>query len=128
MVCEGTDRREYGDFQTPYKLTDSICSYLDNEGVSPDVIIEPTFGKGSFLISALKYFPNLKKIYGVEIYESYYWEAKFAVLEFFMKHPDLNKPRISLYLNDIFKFQFKKIEGTIENYNVLVLVLLCYFC
>lgn len=121
MVCEGTDRREYGDFQTPYKLTDSICSYLDNEGVSPDVIIEPTFGKGSFLISALKYFPNLKKIYGVEIYESYYWEAKFAVLEFFMKHPDLNKPRISLYLNDIFKFQFKKIEGTIENYNVLVL-------
>lgn len=95
MVCEGTDRREYGDFQTPYKLTDSICSYLDNEGVSPDVIIEPTFGKGSFLISALKYFPNLKKIYGVEIYESYYWEAKFAVLEFFMKHPDLNKPRIS---------------------------------
>lgn len=121
MVCEGTDRREYGDFQTPYKLTDSICSYLDNEGVSPDVIIEPTFGKGSFLISALKYFPNLKKIYGVEIYESYYWEAKFAILEFFMKHPDLNKPRISLYLNDIFKFQFKKIEGAIENYNVLVL-------
>jgi len=121
MVCERTDRREYGDFQTPYKLTDSICSYLDNEGVSPDVIIEPTFGKGSFLISALKYFPNLKEIYGVEIHESYYWEAKFAILELFIKHPNLNKPRILLYLNDLFKFEFKEIEGAIENYNILVL-------
>jgi N-6 DNA Methylase len=123
MVCEGVDRREYGDFQTPYKLTDSICSYLDHESVSPDVIIEPTFGKGSFLISALKCFPNLKKIYGVEIYESHYWEAKFAILELFIKHPDLNKPRILLYLNDIFKFEFMDIEKEreIENYNVLVL-------
>lgn len=121
MICEGVDRREYGDFQTPYKLTDSICSYLDSEGVSPDVIIEPTFGKGSFLISALKYFPKLQKIYGVEIYESYYWAAKFAILELFIKHPDLNKPRILLYLNDIFKFEFMEIEGAIKNYNVLVL-------
>jgi len=121
MICEGVDRREYGDFQTPYKLTDSICSYLDSEGISPDVIIEPTFGKGSFLISALKYFPKLKKIYGVEIYESYYWAAKFAIVELFIKQPDLNKPRILLYLNDLFKFEFKEIEGTIEKYNVLVL-------
>jgi type I restriction-modification system DNA methylase subunit len=89
MICEGVDRREYGDFQTPYKLTDSICSYLDGEGVSPDVIIEPTFGKGSFLLSALNYFPKLKKIYGVEIHESYYWATKFAIVELFIKHPDL---------------------------------------
>lgn len=121
MIREGVDRREYGDFQTPYKLTDSICSYLDSQGVSPDVIIEPTFGKGSFLISALKYFPKLKKIYGVEIYESYYWAAKFAIVELFIKQPDLNKPRILLYINDIFKFEFMEIEGAIENHNVLVL-------
>lgn len=121
MVCEGTDRREYGDFQTPYKLTDLICSYLNSEGISPDVIVEPTFGKGSFLISALKYFPKLKKIYGVEIYEPYYWQAKFSILELFIKNPDLNKPRIFLYLDDVFKFDFKGIERSIENYNVLVL-------
>jgi hypothetical protein len=121
MIREGVDRREYGDFQTPYKLTDSICSYLDSEGVSPDVIIEPTFGKGSFLISALKYFPKLKNIYGVEIYESYYWAAKFAIVELFIRQPDINKPRILLYLNDIFKFEFMEIEGAIANNNVLVL-------
>lgn len=121
MVCEGTDRREYGDFQTPHKLSDSICSYLESEGISPDVIIEPTFGKGSFLISSLKYFPKLKKIYGVEIYESYYWEAKFAILELSIKNPDLNKPRILLYLNDIFRFKFLEIKKAIENCTILVL-------
>jgi len=121
IICEGVDRREYGDFQTPYKLTDSICSYLNSEGISPDVIIEPTFGKGSFLISVLKYFPKLKKIYGVEIYESYYWATKFFILELFIKHPNLNKPRILLYLNDIFKFEFMEIEESIENHNILVL-------
>lgn len=121
MVCEGSDRREYGDFQTPSILTNSICSYLVNEGISPDVIIEPTFGKGSFLISALKYFPKLKKIYGIEIYEPYYWQSKFSILELFIKNPDLNKPKIFLYLDDIFKFDFKGIERSVEDYNVLVL-------
>lgn len=121
MVREEADRREYGDFQTPYRLTDSICSYLDGEGISPDIIIEPTFGKGSFLISALKYFPKLKKIYGVEIYEPYYWDAKFAVLELFIKNPNLNKPKILLHLGDVFKFYFTEIERSIGNYNILVL-------
>lgn len=121
MVCEDSNRREYGDFQTPHTLTDSICSYLCSQGISPDIIIEPTFGKGSFLISALKYFPELKKIYGIEIYESYYWESKFAILELFINKPDLNKPEIFLCLNDVFNFDLMKIEKQIENNNILIL-------
>ena len=121
MVHEGTDRREYGDFQTPSKLTDFICSYLADEGISPDIMLEPTFGQGSFLVSALKYFPKLKKIYGVEIHELYYWQSKFILLETFIQNPQLNKPRIFLYLDDVFKFNFKEIESTIENSNILVL-------
>jgi len=121
MIREGPDRREYGDFQTPCLLTNSICTYLINQGILPDIVIEPTFGKGSFLISALEHFPTLKKIYGVEIYEPYYWRTKFAILALFIKNPDLNKPRISLYLDDIFKFDFRQIERSIKNYNILVL-------
>ena len=121
MIREGTDRREYGDFQTPSRLTNFICSYLANEGISPDIMIEPTFGKGSFLVSALKYFPKLKKIYGVEIHKPYYWQSKFILLETFIQNPQLDKPRIFLYLDDVFKFNFKEIESTIENSNVLVL-------
>lgn len=121
MVCEGSDRREYGDFQTPSELSDSICSYLKAEGVSPDVVIEPTFGKGSFIVSALKYFQKLKRIYGVEIYEPYYWQTKFAILELFIQNSTLNKPDIIFYLDNIFKFNFAEIERSIEDCNILVL-------
>jgi len=121
IVCEDLNRREYGDFQTPFELADSICSRLVGEGVSPDIVIEPTFGIGSFLVSALKYFPDLKKVYGVEIHESYFWQAKFAILELFMKNPNLNKPVVYLYLDDVFKFDFREIEKSIENYNVLII-------
>ena len=119
-ILDVSDRREYGDFQTPCTLTESVCSFLYSEGVSPDIVIEPTFGKGSFLISALKYYPTLKKIYGVEIYETYYWITKFSILELFLKNTDLTKPKIYLYLADIFKFNFKEIESSIGDYNLLI--------
>lgn len=121
MVCEDYSRREYGDFQTPSELSALICSYLKDDNISPDVIIEPTFGKGSFLISALKYFQKLKKIYAVEIYEPYYWQTKFAILELFIRNPALSKPDIFLYLDNIFKFDFSGIEKSIRNCNILVL-------
>jgi hypothetical protein len=121
MVCEDSGRREYGDFQTPSELSDSICSYLKAEGISPDVVIEPTFGKGSFIASALKFFQKIKRIYGVEIYEPYYWQTKFAILELFIQNSTLNRPDIFLYLDDVFKFDFSKIESVIKNCNILIL-------
>lgn len=121
IVCEETNRREYGDFQTPSILTDAICSYLVREGILPEIIIEPTFGKGSFIISALKFFPKLKKIYGLEIYESYYWETKFKILDLFITNSDLHKSKIFLYLEDVFNFNFGPIERSLVDYNVLVL-------
>lgn len=120
-VREDADRREYGDFQTPYELSDSICSYLKAEGISPNVIIEPTFGKGSFIISALKHFQRLKQIYGVEIHEPYYWLTKFAILEFSIGNPTLNKPDISLYLDNVFKFSFSEIIKSIGGDDILIL-------
>lgn len=121
MVCERPDRREYGDFQTPSELSDSICLYLKGNNILPDVIIEPTFGKGSFVISALKYFNKLKEIYGVEIHEPYYWQTKFSILEYFINNQKLNKPKIFLYLNNVFQFDFRAIEKSIGTHNVLVL-------
>lgn len=121
VVCEGIARREYGDFQTPSELGNTICSYLASEGILPDVIIEPTFGKGSFIISALRHFHQIKLVYGVEIYESYYWQTKFLILELFINTPNLNKPKIFLYCDDIFKFDFSSIEKSFEDHSILVL-------
>ena len=120
-ICEKTDRREYGDFQTPSLLTNSICSYIVNGDISPDILIEPTFGKGSFIISALKYFPKLKSVYGIEIDESYYWQTKFAIIELFINEPSTNKPRIFLYLDNVFNFDLGIISKSIGNNSVLIL-------
>ncbi|NOZ60820.1 MAG: N-6 DNA methylase [Calditrichaeota bacterium] len=101
------ERREYGDFQTPDELTDLICSFLSEHETQPFSIIEPTFGKGSFILSSLNYFDSVKKIVGVEIYEEYIWETKFKILAYFLDNAEKKKPEIILYQGDIFKFDLK---------------------
>lgn len=120
-VQETINRREYGDFQTPNELTDQICDWLSTRNINPSVILEPTFGKGSFLISSLKSFPHCECIIGIEIYLPYYWETKFRILEFFLDHPSAHKPSIWLYQADIFKFDFRMITPFLAYKNLLIL-------
>jgi hypothetical protein len=62
------DRRaEFGDFQTPLPLAKHICSLLLRQGFQPASIIEPTCGRGSFLLAALDSFPHAQKLLGVDI-------------------------------------------------------------
>jgi len=115
VIREDSSRREYGDYQTPLALTDKICAYLVNNDISPTVLIEPTFGKGSFLISGIKYFSNLESIYGVEIYEPYVWFSKFRILQFALKNREFNKPKIRLYNQDVYEFDFQRIADSAQN-------------
>ena len=108
-------RREYGDFQTPIQLTDQICSFLLSNNVNPSLIIEPTFGEGSFLLSSIKYFEDTKYIFGIEIYDEYVWYTKFKILEYFIDNPDNNKPLIRLFKSDIFNFNFEAIKKYIND-------------
>ncbi len=99
-------RREYGDFQTPDILTEKICMFL-TENLQPSMLIEPTFGKGAFLLSALKHIKTLKYLIGVEIHEDYVWHSKFRIIEYFIQNPDAHKPTIRLFHADIFNFDWK---------------------
>ena len=49
---------EFGDFQTPLPLAQSVCSLLLRTGFAPAAIIEPTCGQGTFLAAALEAFPD----------------------------------------------------------------------
>jgi hypothetical protein len=62
---------KYGDFQTPLELTEKICQKLWQINVNPDVIIEPTCGKGNFLKAASLTFKQPEKILGFEINPNY---------------------------------------------------------
>lgn len=60
-------KAEFGDFQTPIELARQICSLLSQNGLEPVSILEPTCGKGSFIVAALEFFPNVRNIIGIDI-------------------------------------------------------------
>lgn len=49
---------EFGDFQTPPGLAREVCDLLLRLGESPDVVVEPTAGRGAFLAAASDVFPR----------------------------------------------------------------------
>ncbi len=105
---------DYGDFQTPLELADSVCQKLVDLGVSPDNIIEPTCGVGAFLESAAKTFNNAKRIIGVEVNPEYLTELETRKKS--MPYPE----RIDIREGDFFTFDWK---GLINQTNGETLVL-----
>jgi hypothetical protein len=114
-------RVEYGDYQTNKQLAQSVCNYLSNQNINPQILVEPTCGKGNFILSSIQTFKNLEKIFGIEIQEKYLWELKFTLLEYFLKNPTANKPEIRLYHYNIFDFDFQQIEKEINGQELLVI-------
>lgn len=97
--------RQWGDFQTPPQLARQVCTYLAANGISPRVIIEPTYGAGNFILAALDAFPEAELIYGVEIQEKYAWHLKMALLARSL-HAQRPTVEIELHQDDIFTHQF----------------------
>lgn len=97
-IISEPDRAEYGDFQTNSNLANEIILFLKTRGVSPEVVIEPTCGKGNFIIASLGNFNHLQTVFGIEIYKPYVWECKFNIVDFFSIESKYLKPRY-LYLS-----------------------------
>ncbi len=120
LVAE-PDRAEYGDFQTNSDLTNKVTLHLASKKISPEIVIEPTCGKGNFIIASLRNFENIKSIFGIEIYKPYIWETKFSIIDFFLANPTANKPEISIVHCNVFDFDFKEIAKKNVNKDVLVI-------
>jgi hypothetical protein len=118
-VCES--QTEYGDYQTNKQLAQSVCNHLLKRNINPRVLIEPTCGKGSFILSAIKTFDNLEIVFGIEIQGKYLWQLKFDLLEYFLKNSTANKPEIYLFHANIFDFDFGQIKKQINNRELLVI-------
>ncbi len=109
--------REWGDFQTPPALAKQVCHYLAETGVSPTVVIEPTYGLGNFILAALDTFPNLKLVYGVEVQSDYAWYLKTVLLirAFLGRHISAD---IELHQDNIFTHQFP--ERVAQSQSILI--------
>ncbi len=115
------DKAEYGDFQTPLELTRKLCRRLKTQGVLPEVLVEPTFGQGHFILAALEIFPTIEHVYGVEIYGPYVDETKEQIERFFSERKKKNKPTIDLHQDDVFFFPFAEIARKHDKDKVLIL-------
>ena len=120
-VVEELDRAEYGDFQTNTNLANKVILHLTSNKISPNIVVEPTCGKGNFIISSLKYFKNIHHIYGVEIYKPYVWETKFNIVNFFLENPTENKPEIFITHCNVFDFDFNQIAKLYSTDEILII-------
>ncbi|MBK8473504.1 MAG: hypothetical protein IPL33_15910 [Sphingobacteriales bacterium] len=120
-VLEEPDRAEYGDFQTNSDLANKVTLHLASKNISPEVVIEPTCGKGNFIIASLQNFKEIKNVFGVEIYKPYVWETKFNIVDFFLSNPNSNKPEISIVHCNVFDFDFKAIAKKYSTKDILVI-------
>ncbi|MBK8445013.1 MAG: hypothetical protein IPL35_17145 [Sphingobacteriales bacterium] len=120
-IVSEPDRAEYGDFQTNSELANKVAFHLTTKNISPEIIIEPTCGKGNFIVASLEYFGNIKKVYGIEIYKPYIWESKFSIIDFYLNNPTENKPEILIIHSSVFDFDFKTISK--ENHTKEILII-----
>jgi hypothetical protein len=120
-ILEEPDRAEYGDFQTNIDLANDVTKHLTLKKISTEIIIEPTCGKGNFIIASLQNFNHIENIFGIEIYKPYVWETKFNLINFFLENPKTKKPIISICHCNVFDFDFKEIATKFSNKNILII-------
>lgn len=119
-IIEQENKVEYGDWQTNLELACRVCLLVKNQGISPEVIIEPTCGVGTFILASVIVFgETAKEIYGIEIYKPYIYELKFHFLDYALNNPGIINCRIHLIHQSIFGFEFESL-GIAQNKNVLV--------
>lgn len=120
-IVSEPDRTEYGDFQTNQNLAKAVTHFLKTQKkVNPKLVIEPTCGKGYFIVAALSSFNQIETIIGVEIYKPYTWETKFNIIEFYISNPNEHKPKIEIFHFNVFDFDFSSL---VSKYKDEILVL-----
>ena len=55
-ILSESNRVEYGDFQTNENLANQVTLQLVAKNISPEIVVEPTCGKGNFIVAALRNF------------------------------------------------------------------------
>lgn len=71
MSAKSVENIEFGDFQTPKALCREVCDLLRGMDISPNAIIEPTCGEGSFVRACVSAFPECDVVLGFEINPAY---------------------------------------------------------
>ncbi len=120
-IVSESDRREYGDFQTNQFLAQKVVDYTFSKANDFEFVLEPTCGKGNFLLAAIKQSKKLKKVVGVEIYQPYVWETKFKILEYFISVKENTKPEIDIIHANAFEFSYEDLANSTQDLKTLII-------
>lgn len=95
-MAKSKDKLQYGDFQTPHELARKACQLLGSQICEPASIIEPTCGRGSFLVAAAQQFKNANRIVGLDINPEYVDCARQSA------NANSQGRRLDIYCSDFF--------------------------
>ena len=110
-------KKEYGDYQTPSTFANEVCAYIHRHfQVNPNIILEPSFGIGNFVNSAINVFDKVEKIFGIEINTRYF---NIAHENYFN---DIFNVEKYFYNEDFFKFNFNEIKFKINKDDKLLIL------
>lgn len=103
MAKKPKEKWEYGDFQTPPALAEAATALLHRLGIKPRTVLEPTCGKGAFLLAAIQAFPEATQFVGLDINQQY-----LEALEHRVSHSE-RRDSIRLIHGDFFFFDWKEL-------------------
>lgn len=109
------DRSEYGDYQTNPQLAEAVIDRLLLRQDDCEYLLEPTCGKGNFIIPSLKKFRSLKEVWAIEIHKPYVWQCKFSILSCYLQNPHLNRPVINVIHQDVFDYDFSCVKNKVSD-------------
>lgn len=113
-MAKSLDKWQFGDFQTPDELARYTTKLLrEKHNISPDLVIEPTCGKGAFLRASLSEF-NYSKIIGFDINEKYVEEAKKSLSQY------PNSENTTVYSEDFFNMDWISFLSNFEGYILII--------
>src|SRR5579872_1479725 len=101
-------RIEFGDFQTPLRLAENICSLLLRRGTRPASVLEPNCGRGAFVAAVLETFPAAKQAIAADINPEYV-SCVQSLLE---HHP--RAPNAKVFLGDFYSFDWPRLVQELE--------------
>jgi hypothetical protein len=120
-IVSEPDRREYGDFQTNENLAYQVTKYSFNKCEDIEFVLEPTCGKGNFILASLGQFEKLKKVVGVEIYLPYVWKTKFGILKYFLEDRNCSIPEIDIIHGNAFEFDYEELAKSTKHLKTLII-------
>lgn len=114
MATKSVNKWQYGDFQTPIALAQKAVDILkNNHNIDPDIVIEPTCGKGAFVKAAYEGFEHAN-ILGFEINKEYVDEANLFTSTL------SDSERISVKEADFFNTDWDKVLSNLTGYILII--------